>query len=234
MNAAAAPGRSVRRARAFWLAAAAVAATPAWAQFVPDVPPFTPADPTLGRPYDRIQPGPYGDPSLSRQGPFAQPHPMFRDPARDVIAPTLAPPPRVGAGLLPVAPAPPRAQPLNLAPGPVLTRTWRGDAAASVVATSRDVARALSACWNPPRSAGPIEATLRIAFARNGAPVGVPRVTYARVREPELRAAVRASAIAAARACAPLRFTPAAASAMAGRIFAIRLIALPQGRRRDL
>jgi hypothetical protein len=202
---------------------------------VPDVPPFTPADPTLGRPFDRVQPGPYGDPSLSRQGPLATPHPMFRDPARQVIMPSLPPPPRVGAGLLPETSPPPRGarrfsreERDAVAPGGVVTLTQRKqDAPPPAVATLRDVARALSACWRPPQGAGAAEATVRVAFARDGTIVGAPRVTYVSVREPDLRASVRASALAAARACAPLRFTPAAASAIAGRIFAIRLIASP-------
>jgi hypothetical protein len=102
------------------------------------------------------------------------------------------------------------------------------------VSTLRDVARALSRCWRPPASAGPVEITLRLSFARDGRVVGSPRVTYVKVREPALDAEVRASALYAARACSPLRFTPGAGSAMAGRIFAIRLIAFPKGRQHDL
>lgn len=214
---------------------ALVVAVSARAQFVPDAPPFVRADPNLGRPFDQFPSGPYGDPSLSRQGPLATPHPMFRDPARDVFTDRPAAPPAVGQGLAPLTSRrPPRFESAPAA-GPALALTQRKETGApGLVATARDVGRALSRCWRPPVGVGPVEATLRVAFARDGRLVGAPRVTYVRVEDEAAREDVRASALAAARACAPLRFTPAAASAMAGRIFAIRLIAFPQGRQQDL
>jgi hypothetical protein len=219
---------------------ALVAAAPARAQYAPDAPPFLRADPNMGRPFDQFPSGPYSDPSLSRQGPLATPHPMFRDPARDVIANPQPPPPAVGQGLLPLASRPAPRSGLGagvLGQSEPLTRRQsaaeRGGAPV-VIATLPDVARALGRCWRPPASAAPIEATVRLAFTRDGHVFGAPRVTYIKVREPELREAVRATILAAAGACAPLRFTPAAASAIAGRIFAIRLIAFPQGRQQDL
>ena len=214
--------------------ASAVAPVAARAQFVPDAPPFVRADPNLGRPFDQYPSGPYGDPSLSRQGPMATPHPMFRDPAKDVFTDRPAAPPTVGQGLLPLTSrrTPGAGAPLG---GPPVALTQRKEAGApGVVASLRDVGRALSRCWRPPAAAGAVEATLRLAFARDGRLVGAPRVTYVKVEDTALREAVRVSALAAARACAPLRFTPAAASAMAGRIFAIRLIAFPQGFQQDL
>lgn len=219
---------------------ALVAPAPARAQYVPDTPPFVRADPNMGRPFDQFPSGPYTDPSLSRQGPLAVPHPMFRDPSRDVITNPQPPPPAVGQGLPPLVSRPAPRSGLGagvLGESAPLTRRQsaaeRGGAPV-VVATLPDVARALGRCWRPPASASSIEATVRLAFTRDGHVFGAPRVTYIKVREPALREAVRATALAAARDCAPLRFTPAAASAMAGRIFAIRLIALPQGRQQDL
>lgn len=213
---------------------AALAPLPARAQFVPDAPPFVRADPNMGRPVDQYPTSPYGDPSLSRQGPLATPHPMFRDPAKDVLTDRPAPPPAVGQGVLPLASgrAAPRAAPA-LGPSVALTQR-KEDGTPGAVDTMRDVARALSRCWRPPVAAGPSEVTVRVAFARDGRLVGAPRVTYVKVKDAAWRDAVRASALEAARVCAPLRFTPAAASAMAGRIFAIRLIAFPKGRQQDL
>ena len=215
--------------------AALLAATPAAAQFVPDAPPFVRADPNMGRPVDQYPTGPYGDPSLSRQGSMATPHPMFRDPAREVLTDRPASPPAVGQGLLPLTSRrAPRLDPPSAAPSVALARR-KEDGAPGEVATPRDVARALSRCWRPPAGAGAAEVTLRVAFARDGRLVGQPRVTYVKVKDAALwRDAMRASALEAARACSPLRFTPGAASAMAGRIFAIRLIALPKGRQRDI
>lgn len=224
--------------RLFAFVALAALAGPARAQFVPDVPPFTPANPSLGRPFDQYPSGPYGDPSLSRQGPLATPHPMFRDPARDVFTDRPAPPPVVGGGQLPLTSKGARrgGREDDVIPyGPTIALTQRlerGDP--GEVRTLRDVARALSRCWRPPTGLGAVEATVRVAFARDGALVGTPRVTYVKVKDAARRDDVRASALAAARVCAPLRFTPRAASAMAGRIFAIRLIAFPEGRQQDL
>lgn len=217
------------------LAALVLAAAPARAQFAPDVPPFVPANPDFGRPVDQYPTGPYGDPSLSRQGPLATPNPMFRDPARDVFTDRPAPPPAVGRGQSPLTS---RVAPRGgggVPSGPAIVLTQRQEhGEPGVVATLRDVGRALSRCWRPPAAAGAVEATLRLAFARDGALVGAPRVTYVKVKDAALREEVRASALAAARRCSPLRFTPRAASAMAGRIFAIRLIAFPEGRQQDL
>lgn len=212
---------------------AALAPCAARAQFVPDAPPFLRADPQLGRPVDQLPSGPYGDPGLSRQGPLATPHPMFRDPAREVLTDRRAPPPSVGAGQLPLlSPPAPHAQTPAAPPAALAQRKEEG--APGVVAAPRDVARALSRCWRPPPDAGLVEATIRVAYARDGRLVGEPVVSYVKVADAALRGAVRASALAAARACSPLRFTRRAASAMAGRIFAIRLLAVPQGRQQDI
>lgn len=214
--------------------AASLAISPAAAQDLPDATPVLRADPNMGRPVDQYPSGPYGDPSLSRQGPLATPHPMFRDPAKDVLTNRPASSSPAGQGLLPLTSRRgPRLDAPFASPTVALTQRKEDDAPGTV-ATPRDVARALSRCWRPPAEAGAVEATLRLAFARDGRLVGQPRVTYVKAKDAAWRDDVRASALAAARACSPLRFTPGAASAMAGRIFAIRLIAFPKGRQRDI
>lgn len=89
----------------------------------------------------------------------------------------------------------------------------------------RDVARRLRMCWQAPASPDKQEITVRLAFNRDGSVLGTPRITYIqRTLQPEQKQALRQSLLRAIAACAPLRFTPGLASAIAGRPIAIRFI----------
>ena len=88
----------------------------------------------------------------------------------------------------------------------------------------REVFQAVQACWQPPRG-GPTgeETTLRLAFRRNGAVLGEPRVTYYKAGS---ASGGRAGFVRAVRdafeRCTPLPFTPAFGAAIAGRPFTFR------------
>ena len=76
--------------------------------------------------------------------------------------------------------------------------------------------------------------TLRVSFKRDGTVIGEPTTPYVSAKDAKTRATMRAAALAAVRDCAPLRFTPGAGSAMAGRFFLFRMIALPPGRQQSI
>jgi hypothetical protein len=117
-----------------------------------------------------------------------------------------------------------------LASGFVMNVTKRGSEvgpdAHDDVARPRDVAERIAGCWRPPLAASGAarEITLRLQFARTGAVIGAPKITYVKAGARE-REALVASIKAAVSDCAPLRFTPGMARAMAGYPFAIRFIA---------
>ncbi len=111
------------------------------------------------------------------------------------------------------------------------------NAQAGAVTTGRDiqrpgdVGRAIQSCWNAPRLDKRQEITIRLSFNRAGSVIGEPRITYAggsELNEGE-KGRLRASILKAVVDCAPLRFTPALASAIAGRPFAIRFVAPASG-----
>ena len=73
---------------------------------------------------------------------------------------------------------------------------------------------------------------MRLSFSRSGALIGVPRITY--IRGPAvLREAIASSALTAVKTCTPLAFTPELGAAIAGRMLAIRLRALPASQSRQ-
>ncbi len=90
---------------------------------------------------------------------------------------------------------------------------------------------ALARCWHPLHEGD--EATVRLAFRRDGSVLGEPRITYHRSGG-HGEAALSASLAEAVRACTPLRFTPSMGGAIAGRVLSIRLIARPREQRAGL
>jgi hypothetical protein len=67
-----------------------------------------------------------------------------------------------------------------------------------------------------------------LSFSSAGAVIGEPHISYIRATEQAgLREKIKASVLAAIKACTPLRFTPSLGAAIAGRIIAIRLRRVP-------
>jgi hypothetical protein len=90
----------------------------------------------------------------------------------------------------------------------------------------KDVGDALNRCWIPPspeKSRPGTQITVMITFSRNGEVMGEPRFTFITPGTPtEIRTAYQLSVAEAISRCAPMRFTPALAGAVAGRPFAMR------------
>ena len=92
----------------------------------------------------------------------------------------------------------------------------------------RDVFSAVRACWRPPIfQGGPtgLQITLRMSFNRNGEVIGKPRIAYFQNGgDRDARERFAASISDAFRRCAPLPFTPAFGSVVAGRPFTFRFV----------
>lgn len=122
-----------------------------------------------------------------------------------------------------------------LMPGPGFTMIMAGDAppkpdSSTSLQRPRDVARAMRICWRPPAHSGKQEITVRLAFNRDGSVLGTPKITYVQRDLPaDQKTALRQSLLDAIGVCAPFRFTPGLASAIAGRPFAIRFVVPASG-----
>ena len=97
------------------------------------------------------------------------------------------------------------------------------------------VVPAVGFCWRAPEGLRGFEAlaiTVRFALREDGSLLGEPRVSYAEApAEPQARAVLARSALAAVRACTPVALSPSLGRAIAGRIFSIRFTYKgPQGR----
>ena len=88
----------------------------------------------------------------------------------------------------------------------------------------REVGPALAACWTPPAAAPWSAVTVRLAFRRDGTIYGVPRVPFVGAATPEIKSELAQSLLAALKTCKPLPFSPSLGAAVAGEIFAIRLV----------
>jgi hypothetical protein len=173
----------------------------------------------------------------------AQVYPRPIDPSpqgrahRQLLHPRPVRPERVRPDMV-IPPTPYPATPTPQSPGLLpygftMTRTWT--AQASQVGSEarldkpREVSDRLLACWRPPVMPVQQEVTIRLGFARDGRPIGIPRITYVGGALNEShREALRKSILKAISDCTPLRFTQGLASAIAGRPFAIRFIAPAQ------
>ena len=94
-----------------------------------------------------------------------------------------------------------------------------------------EVGARIARCWSPPGSqAGKnISVTVRMSFRADGSVLGEPMITYASApKGSAARADIVKSVRDAIAACAPLPFTAALGSAIAGRLFAIRFVSQPQ------
>lgn len=190
------------------------------------------------------------DPHL-HQKLIPAPYPDRAEPRPGLDVPTRVRPPRPFRSEVPVwrprrhmhqklipEPFPPNVRPLTSAPpaAPGFTMTERGRAGDAVsaepIAKARDLPAQLAACFRPPDELAKRvnEVTVRLAFSASGEVIGAPRITYTNLALDDPRRAVLVAAFLKGIAdCAPLRFTPAMASAIAGRIFTIRYVIAPPG-----
>ncbi len=88
----------------------------------------------------------------------------------------------------------------------------------------RDVGSALAACWTFPTSLAWGSITLRVAFTRDGAVYGLPRIPYVDAQSGDARAALTRSLSGALKSCTPLPLSHRLGAAVAGEIFAIRFV----------
>jgi len=98
-------------------------------------------------------------------------------------------------------------------------------AAAEPVDSIRQLVARLQQCWKPPtRSQGrAVDVTVLVSFARDGAILGQPRVTYETEGASDNdRLAYRIAVMETLQRCTPLPFSEALGGAVAGRPFAIR------------
>lgn len=125
-----------------------------------------------------------------------------------------------------------RPRPSVFPPGYTMTRTHEPHprpAPTGALERPAQISDALLRCWRPPAAEVQQEITVRLAFRRDGDLMGEPRITFiSPAQGAERRAALRNSMLRAISLCVPMRFTPAMASTIAGRPFAIRFIAPAQ------
>lgn len=90
----------------------------------------------------------------------------------------------------------------------------------------RDLWPALATCWQPPMNSQGMELTVRFSLNREGALMGEPRVTYARLfGSAEQQRRFRNSVLKAVTDCTPLPVSDEFGMYFAGRPFSVRFIA---------
>lgn len=175
----------------------------------------------------QIGPGPV-DPNATPNSPL--------NPRRSLLRPQPVEPETVRPDMrIPATPHPEALRPGRsvFPPGYTLTRTRdaQGDQRpiAGPLERPGQISDALMRCWRPPPAGFRQEITIRVAFRKDGDLMGEPRITWiGPTGNVEQRAALRNSMLRAISLCVPMRFTPAMASAIAGRPFAMRFIAPAQ------
>jgi hypothetical protein len=97
---------------------------------------------------------------------------------------------------------------------------------ADIVNRLDEIAPALRRCWNPPPLPGDLTGamvSLRFSLRRDGSLFGEPRITWETKRgDAEFQRRFSASAVAAIRACTPMRLSAGLGASIAGRPFTIR------------
>ena len=166
-------------------------------------------------------------PYLDPKNPLFQlppdPAPKFSVPEPAPVQPEIIP----DRQKLVPAPFPEGLTPRNDAPFPqgftmTINRAGLSMASGELI-RPRQLAEQIAACWQPPAASS--EVTVRVAFNRQGAVIGRPRVTYVKPGQGTDRASGVGSMEQAFSRCAPLRLSADLGSAIAGRPFAIRFIA---------
>jgi hypothetical protein len=98
------------------------------------------------------------------------------------------------------------------------------EAESAPVDTLRDLQRAFYVCVKAPAAAGS-ELTIVFALKRNGSLLGKPRITYSHlVGDSDAQKRFVEDAIAAVAKCFPMSITYELGSAIAGRLFTIRIV----------
>lgn len=104
--------------------------------------------------------------------------------------------------------------------------------------TLRDLFDMLRACWRPPgveNAFRGMHMTMRFAFNRDGALMGMPQVTYATPEVPKpIRDIYRDALAKSLQDCTPLAFSKGLGGAIAGRPIAIRVIDDRKDRSKDI
>lgn len=102
------------------------------------------------------------------------------------------------------------------------------DGAERLLARPQDVASALRRCWTVPeglRKLERIDVTVRFSLRADGTLIGRERVSFSTLAtDTRSRALLVRSAMDAVEACLPFRLEPGLGQAVAGRLFAIRLV----------
>ena len=93
------------------------------------------------------------------------------------------------------------------------------------VNTIREILARLKTCWRPPPAsqANPIDITVIVSFDRTGAILGRPKITFeSETANDNDGLLYRIAVMEALQRCAPMPFTEAMGSAVAGRPFAVQ------------
>ena len=87
----------------------------------------------------------------------------------------------------------------------------------------REIGPALTACWSAPEGISGAQLTVVLSLNRDGAVLGRPRISYAKLpQEPSEARRFVSAVLASLAACTPLRLSAGLGAAVAGRPMAIR------------
>jgi hypothetical protein len=100
--------------------------------------------------------------------------------------------------------------------------------------TLRDIAPAVSKCWSPPYISGVGQVTVMLSFRRDGTIIGTPRVTYSSAAEPDEKQMLAESLLGALKKCGPLPLSDSLGAAIAGRMFAIKILVVQKKGAHDI
>ena len=149
------------------------------------------------------------------------------------VPPDLLTPPPPGEFVQPEGPGPSpllEGEPLSRPPLPrgfVLTvKVGVGQSFDAPATLDRfiEVGQALGRCFAPPAGLSWGSITLRVAFKRDGAVFGLPRIPYSDAATADQKTELAHSLLAGLKRCTPLPLSPSLGAAVAGEIFAIRFI----------
>ena len=104
-----------------------------------------------------------------------------------------------------------------------LLAAMSGQSNAAELNTMNDVGVALQACWTPPANSENASVTLSFSFRRDGTLIGPPRPTAIKVSsDAKAKQAYVEAATSALQHCLPLRFSPALAQGIAGKVYTLQ------------
>jgi hypothetical protein len=100
--------------------------------------------------------------------------------------------------------------------------------------TLRDIAPAVSKCWSPPYISGVGQVTVMLSFRRDGTIIGTPRITYSSAAETDEKQMLAESLLGALKKCGPLPLSDSLGAAIAGRMFAIKILVVQKKGAHDI